>query len=273
MALNYKVGIFRIWLILTIVWVLLCLVLSAPAEFIVVPPLIVAGLLFLIVWAIRGFSTKKTPTRRAWVIAKGLLLRLHLMDGRIISIPMLQAIDDSTVPELRNALAEWCLGMNGHLDSLAEHPKVATYVENWALDRSHLVFRVVQRLSPDLRCVWVTPDLQKAWFLLPTETVVSVSLDRWNKALEQDPELAHAVHSWAINSPTAQTLLNYPPVLKYLNDQTPEAQLFRSVTEFQATIPDHQIVIPPASQEMAPLVDIMDSLKKSLAQLKKPPTL
>jgi DNA end-binding protein Ku len=38
-----------------------------------------------------------------------------------------------------------------------------------------------------------------------------------------------------------------------------------------AKIQGHIVVAPPAAQEMAPVVDIMDALKKSLAQLKKPP--
>ena len=38
-----------------------------------------------------------------------------------------------------------------------------------------------------------------------------------------------------------------------------------------AKIQGHKVVAPPPAQEMSPVVDIMDALKKSLAQLKKPP--
>jgi hypothetical protein len=126
-----------------------------------VPPLGLAEFLVLGIWAIHGFSASKAQPRRAWVIGKGLLLRLHLRDGRIITIPMLQLLDDSSRPELKTAFAEWCIGKNGYLDSLPEHPDVSTYVENWAIDRSHLVFGTAKRLSADLRCVWSHPTCKR----------------------------------------------------------------------------------------------------------------
>jgi non-homologous end joining protein Ku len=40
----------------------------------------------------------------------------------------------------------------------------------------------------------------------------------------------------------------------------------------QAKVEGQEIVAPPATQELAPVIDIMEALKSSLAALKKPPT-
>jgi len=61
MTFNYKAGLFRIWLVLSLLWV----VLTAWAGFrwgaVAGVPLAFGVVLYLVVWAIRGFGVKQTP--------------------------------------------------------------------------------------------------------------------------------------------------------------------------------------------------------------------
>lgn len=61
MTFNYKTGLFRIWLVLSLFWV----VVTALAEFawgaVLGLPLVFGVVLFLVVWTIRGFGAKDHP--------------------------------------------------------------------------------------------------------------------------------------------------------------------------------------------------------------------
>lgn len=61
MTFNYKVGLFRIWLVLSLFWALATSFLAFPMGMVTGVPLGFGMVLFLIVWAIRGFGVRKSP--------------------------------------------------------------------------------------------------------------------------------------------------------------------------------------------------------------------
>lgn len=61
MTFNYKTGLFRVWLVLSLLWLVVAMFAGANAGVILIVPLVVGGVLYLIVWAIRGFAVKEHP--------------------------------------------------------------------------------------------------------------------------------------------------------------------------------------------------------------------
>lgn len=61
MTFNYRIGLFRVWLVLSLLWLAVGLFTGADAGAIITVPLIFGIVLYLIVWAIRGFALKQQP--------------------------------------------------------------------------------------------------------------------------------------------------------------------------------------------------------------------
>lgn len=61
MAFNYRTGLFRVWLVLSLFWLAACLLVGAEAGIIIAVPLLFGITLYLIIWAVRGFAVKELP--------------------------------------------------------------------------------------------------------------------------------------------------------------------------------------------------------------------
>lgn len=61
MTFNYKTGLFRVWLVLSLLWLAVGLFAGADAGAIITVPLVFGVVLYLIIWAIRGFAVKERP--------------------------------------------------------------------------------------------------------------------------------------------------------------------------------------------------------------------
>jgi hypothetical protein len=61
MIFNYKTGLFRVWLVLSLLWLIVGLFAGADAGTLITVSLVFGIVLCLIVWAIRGFTVKERP--------------------------------------------------------------------------------------------------------------------------------------------------------------------------------------------------------------------
>ena len=63
MTFNYRVGLFRSWLVLSIFWVVVTAWAGLPVEAVIGVPLGLGLVVYAIVWALRGFGAKQRPPR------------------------------------------------------------------------------------------------------------------------------------------------------------------------------------------------------------------
>ena len=62
MTFNYRVGLFRIWVVLSLFWVIVAALAGGmPWGAVIGPPLVFGIVLYLVIWVTRGF-TKVQPT-------------------------------------------------------------------------------------------------------------------------------------------------------------------------------------------------------------------
>jgi hypothetical protein len=241
LQVNVRRGIVRLWLALSVAWVILMWSIGdyRPSE-LLIPPVVLGAILAGAVWIFEGFKLRQalpTHIRRVEIIAKGQLFRFNLPDGSIVTVPSVQLVNDILGDKaLASAFHLWATGVNGPLDSLSSHPSIRDYLYAWAIDRSTwLGLGQPPHLAPDDKAAWVTPDRQTVWFWLPDgvsmHELVSIPLVQYMQDLQADNGLLLDFANWMKSSLTREALSDHPMVLAYLRQHTTEQKMAPIVEE------------------------------------------
>lgn len=230
-------GIWSVWAFLSVGWlVLIATVMNVRLVALFGPPVGVGIVFWGLSWIVsRSTSDPWKGGRRAYIDAKGLLLRLRNQDDCLVTIPTVQMFNDmlkGTDNEgLADAFPEWAAGKNGPLDDLYAHPTLFRYIQSWATDNTLACFAPERVLPAEQRCYWLSPDMKKGWFLLPDEELVDIDMERLVADMADNADLSTQCLTWMRGSPLSSTLPTFPLFHSYLVSHSSTARLLTTVTD------------------------------------------